>query len=211
MTDQLSLYNGALRILKERRLADLTENREPRRLLDGVWNDGAVKYCLQSGQWTFATRTARLDYSPSVEPPFGYRYAFDQPEDMVRVTGIWHDERCIQPLLQYTDERHFWYCDLTTIYVSFVSNLPNYGGDFSLWPETFVQLVQAFLALQIAGNLTQGQGLIALADRAWEKARLAAASLDAQNKPTKFLPESAWTAARRGRRSRDSYWNGEIR
>jgi hypothetical protein len=37
---KLKLYNDALGILGERRLASLTENREPRRVLDEVWDAG---------------------------------------------------------------------------------------------------------------------------------------------------------------------------
>ena len=203
MPTQLTLYNGALRILKERKLASLSENREPRRLLDGAWgsgaSEGAIRYCLQMGQWTWGTRTSRIDYSPSVEPDFGYRYAFDQPADMVRVCGLSEDEYATVPLIRYSDERHYWYADLSPIYVSYVSNHEDYGGDMSLWPETFIKLVEAYLAKEIAGNLTQGTGLIALADRAWKEAKSEALSLDGLNKPTRAFPEGSWNRSRRGR------------
>lgn len=217
MVTQLGLYNSALsEILKERKLADLTENREPRRLLDDAWEDGptgdgAVKYCLEMGQWTFATRTVQADYSPSVEPDFGFRYAFDQPTDMVKVCGLWSDPGMQQPLLRYADERHYWYTDLPTIYVSYVSNHADYGGDMSLWPETFKELVSARLAVKIAGKLTQGTGLIALAEKAWKDAKLEATAGDAMRKPTKFLPEGSWNASRRGFGLRSSRWSGEFR
>lgn len=213
MTTQLSLYNGCLRLVKERKLASLTENREPRRLLDDAWGDGqtegAVKSCLEDGQWTFATRTVQADYSPSVEPTFGYRYAFDQPEDMVRVCGIFSDPQCEIPLLQYTDERHFWYANLATIYVSYVSNGLDYGADLSLWPEKFVKFVEAYLANEIAGNLTQGEALIQLAANALKQTRLAAASLDASHKPTRFMPQGSWLNARHGNSYRNSRWDGQ--
>jgi hypothetical protein len=212
MASKLSLYTGALRILKERRLGSLTENREPRRLLDDAWGDGstsgAVKYCLEMGQWAFATRTVQADYSPSVEPDFGYRYAFDQPDDMVRPTGIYRDEHCLSPLLLYSDERRYWYTDLQTIYVSYVSNGPDYGADLSLWPESFAKLVEAYLAKEIVGNLTQGDSKAQLAERHWEKIKLEARSIDAMNKPTKFTPQGSWGRSRHGGSSRNSLWNG---
>lgn len=211
MATKLSLYNGALRIVKERKLASLSENREPRRLLDDAWGDGsttgAVKYCLEMGQWTFATRTVQADYSPSVEPDFGYRYAFDQPVDMVRPTGIFCDAYCQQPLLQYSDERRYWYADLPTIYVSYVSNGADYGADLSLWPESFSKLVEAYLAKEIAGNLTQGDGKVQLAEKHWQAAKLDAKSIDAMNKPTRFTPQGSWGRSRRGWSSRNSLWN----
>lgn len=195
MTTKLSVYNGALRLCKERRLASPSENREPRRLLDDAW-DGSVRKCLQMGQWTFGTRTQRLDYSPSVEPEFGYRRAFNQPEDMVRVTAICSDEYFRQPLLAYADERHYWYCDLDTIYIRFVSNAAEYGLDMSLWPESFVKYLEADLADEIVGNLTDADS-----DKVSKKCKIAkreALSLDAMNKPTAFPPEGGWNRARRG-------------
>lgn len=207
MTTKLGLYNGALRLIKERKLASLSENREPRRLLDDAYGDGqtegSVKLCLELGQWTFATRTVQSDYSPSIEPPFGYQYAFDQPSDMVDVCGIFSDEYCAQPLLHYTDERHFWYCDLQTIYVQYVSNHTSYGADLSLWPESFVKVVEADLAREIAGNLTQGEDKVKLAYQAFNMALRDARSGDAMRKPAKFMPQGGWVTARRLGASRD--------
>ncbi len=200
MASKLAIYN-----------ASLSENREPRRLLDDAWGDGsttgAVKYCLEIGQWTFATRTIQLDASPSVEPAFGYRYAFDQPVDMVDVCGIYQDERCGIPLLLYADERHFWYSDLDPIFVSYVSNHADYGADLSLWPESFVKLMEAYLANEIVGNLTGAES--DRVSKVLERARTVAKSGDAMRKPTKFMPPGSWTIARhygwrgdRGNRSR---------
>lgn len=192
-TTKLSVYNGALRLCKERRLASLSENREPRRLLDDVW-DSCVQSCLQMGQWTFGTRTQMLDYTPSIEPDFGYRRAFIQPDDMVRVTAICSDEYFTQPLLRYADERHYWYCDLDTIYVRFVSNDADYGLDMSLWPESFVKYLQADLADEIVGNLTGADS--EKVEKETKKAKRQALSLDAMNKPTTFPPPGLWASSR---------------
>lgn len=208
---KLGLYNGALRILKERKLASLSENREPRRLLDDVWGDGstngAVRYCLEMGQWTFATRSAQVDYSPSITPGFGHRYAFDQPSDMVRVTAVCADEYYTQPLLEYVDERRYWYASQPTIYVKYISNDANYGADLSLWPESFVKVVEAYLAKEIAGSLTQGDDKVRLAEALWDQAKKEARSADAMNKPTVFPPPGSWVSSRRGN-SRRSLWSG---
>lgn len=195
MATKLSLYNGALRLCKERRLASLSENREPRRLLDDAY-DGSVARCLELGQWTFATRAQRIDYSPSVEPDFGYRRAFDQPIDMVRVTAVCSDEYYNSPLLQYSDERRYWYADLDTIYVRFVSNDTGYGMDLSLWPESFAKLVEADLANEVVGNLT-GADPDKVAKQ-YKIAKADARALDAMNQPTVFTPAGGWSSARRG-------------
>ena len=43
MATRLQLYNRALRIIQERKLSSLTEKREPRFLLDDVWEEGGVR------------------------------------------------------------------------------------------------------------------------------------------------------------------------
>ena len=131
-TTRLKLYNEALiTFLGERALGSLAENREPRRVLDAVWDNGAIDYCLEQGLWNFATRAQQITYSPSVEPPFGYRYAFTKPDDYVRTAAVCSDERFNCPLTQYADEGGFWFADLDTLYVKYVSDDDQYGYDLS--------------------------------------------------------------------------------
>lgn len=201
MADKLSIFNSALRLCKERKLASLSENREPRRLLDDAWGDGsthgAVKACLEMGQWTFAMRTAMVDYSPSVSPSFGYAYAFDQPADMVRVSAVCRDEYFKEPLLDYTSERGYWYAPIETIFVKWVSNDQDYGADLSLWPESFVNVVEAYLATEIVGNLTQSSsGLIDRCEKALKTALTQARGNDMMNQPTRFMPKGSWISSR---------------
>src|SRR3546814_6155120 len=108
---QLSLYNGALRLCGEAKLANLTEDREPRYVLDDVWDDGALRHCLQQGLWNFAMRTVEAEYSPSVEPSFGFRRAFDKPTDWVRTAAMASDEyfRCPLTSLGARDGGGFWF------------------------------------------------------------------------------------------------------
>ena len=206
---QLSLYNGALRLCGARKLTSLSENTEPRRLLDAAWgsppSDGAIKYCLEVGNWTFATRTVQMDYDPSIDPSFGFRYVFEQPEDLVRVCGIWQDEACTVPLLQYRDERRYWFASIQTIYVAFVSSLPEYGLDYSLWPEAFVKTVEAFLANEIALNLTQDKDKLGYVTQQWKSCVSEAKSRDGARQPTQFLPQGSWTGARLNGNYRSQY------
>lgn len=214
-TTQLSIWNGALQLCKERRLASISPTSESARLLSDAWGDGqtsgVVKKCLERGQWKFATRTVRLDSSPSVEPPFGYQYAFNQPEDMVQVVGIFLDEYASTPLLNYSDERGYWYAGSDPIYASYISNDPQYGADMSLWPETFVDLVEAELADKIVGNLTQGEARKQATEAAVKKALLTARSSDSFRSPTKLMPLGTWATARGGGGHRNSRWNGAYR
>lgn len=214
MADKLSLFNGALRLCEERRLASLTENREPRRLLDDAWGDGAtsgaVKHCLELGQWTFATRTGRMDYDSNLSVDFGYRYAFSKPTDFVRTVAVCSDEFFEEPMLQYKDEARVLYAPIQTLYVSWVSNGAHYGADMSLWPESFSKLVEAYLAAEIVASLTKDSGVRDRVEAAFASAKSSAETLDAQNRPTALMPMGGWVRSRMGRSGyRRSRWNGQ--
>lgn len=198
MATKLSLYNEALRICGERKLASLTEDREPRRLLDDVWDEGAIDYCLEQGQWNFAIRSAKLEYAPSIDPAFGYQYAFERPIDFVRLAAFCSDEYYNVPLTQFSEEGGFWFSDLDEIYIKYVSNDASYGTDYSLYPQTFVRYVAAYLASEIIDRLTQNNSLWDKTYRLMQKRLIDARSKDAMNEPTQFPPTGRWVSSRRG-------------
>lgn len=203
MPSKLSLYNGALRELGEGKLASLSENREPRRVLDSMWDADAVKTCLAAGQWNFATNSIELSYSPSVTPAFGYTYAFDKPENWVRTTAMCSDERFTSPLLHYQDEGDYWYADLDTLYVRYVDSGTSFGLDYSKWPANFTRYVETWLAARICMPLTQNQGKRDGLEQLAEVWLVKAKSTDAMDEATKFMPTGSWTRARTGRGNRE--------
>jgi hypothetical protein len=201
MTTRLSLYNGALLAIGERELASLTENREPRRVLDTVWNEGAVDYCLGLGQWKFAKRTTQATPDTGVEPSFGYRKAYPLPSDFLRTAGVWSDEYGSMPLTQYRQEANYIFSDIEPIYLSYISNDAAYGGDLSRWPTDFVQTVQTYLAHRIVWRLTQNQDKTDKLEKAFRKLEKEAKSSDAMEDPTKFPPQGSWVSSRTGTRA----------
>jgi hypothetical protein len=201
-TSRLGLYNGALRECRERKLASLSENREPRRLLDDVWAEGQglVAFVLQAKQWKFGRRTQMLEPESSVDPVFGYANAFARPDDLCRICAVCEDERLDVPLLHYQYEGGYWYADIDPIYVTYVSSDAGYGGDFSKWPPNFVLWVETHMASLIAGRLTGAKAdrndLLKLA-----KDRLkTAANTDAMEAPPVFPPTGTFERARMGGR-----------
>lgn len=197
MTTQLTLYNGALLALKERKLASLSENNESRRALDIAW-DGAVKYCLEAGLWNFAMRTAKFTRDTAFTASFGYKNKFVKPSDFVRLGALCYDEYFNTPLNAYTDEAGAWYADEDIIYVSYVSDDANYGNSLNRWPESFVNFVTLYLADQAGGRITGKEDLV---KEALGRAEKEARAKDAMNEPTKFMPQGNWTKARGGGRS----------
>lgn len=195
-TTRLSLYNEALRICGERRLASLSENREPRHLLDQVWNEGWIDKCLEAGQWNFAMRSVQLDYDTDVQPNFGMTYGFSKPSDWIRTAGLCADERFSEPLLNYKDEAGYWYADQTPIYVRIISNDAAFGANLSLWPGTFAGFAAAFGASQIVTKLTSDKDRLVLTKRELRDRKRDALNKDAMNDPTTFPARGSWVRAR---------------
>lgn len=198
MTTRLDLYNMALLEIGERELASLTEDREPRRVLDQVWNTGFVDYVLKNGQWKFAKRTIEMANEPSITPGFGYSKAYTRPSDLVRITGITSDEYGQNPLTAYAAEGAYFFADVEPFYLSYVSNNASYGGDLSRWPSDFTLYAHTYLAMRVCKRLTQDKSefdrLVDLGKKRLSEAK----SADAMEGPTIFPPAGSFVRARQG-------------
>jgi hypothetical protein len=206
---RLQLYNNALLLCGERFLASLDEDREPRRLLDQVWASNGINYCLERGQWHFAMRALQVDYDPAITPDFGYNRGFNKPDDWVNTSAVCSDEFFRSPLLEYADERGFWFASIDTIYVKIVSNSNQYGGDPSIWPATFCDYIAAYFASRILSKLAgdksaqqtalfgpPGNPRAGILHETLHQAKNAAA----MTQPTVFPAQGSWSRARRGAR-----------
>lgn len=210
MTSKLTIYQGACAAIGSRKLASLTEDRLTRRELDGVFSRGGIRTCLKMGQWNFAMRTVELDYSPSVEPDFGFRRAFDKPTDWIRTCGVAADEHFKNQLTDYMDEAGFWYADLDTIYVRFVSDGTDYGLDYSKWPEDFTRYVEAWFGLQIHDRVVNNANKKEQLKDEVKKLLAGAKARDAMDEAAVFLPAGTWSTSRRGRSRGDRGSRGQL-
>lgn len=205
-TDRLKIYNGALLLVGERSITSVNVVEESRRLLDEVWNDNGVRYCLEQGQWMFAMRTAQFTYDASITPAFGFQRGFTKPTDWVLTSGICSDEYCRTPLLQYVDEAGYWYADIDDIYVRYVSDNTSYGLDYAKWPDTFTEYVKAYFASRICHKIPGSKeavqklhgppgypqrGLL-------HQALLIAKNRCAMASPTSFPARGSWVSSRVG-------------
>jgi hypothetical protein len=202
---KLQLYNQALRLVGEGKLATVTDNRPERFALDSIWDEDPVKQMLEETYWNFATRTMEWNYNSAIEPDFGYSRAFDKPANFVRTVAICSDEFFTAPLLGYCDEAGYWYCDLDTIYIKYVSDADDYGRDMSLWTELFRNCVATKMAKELAISLTKSLSLKDDLSKDHNKYLKEAKSLNAQEKPTQFLPAGRWIRSRSGGRSSGMY------
>lgn len=156
---RLSLYNDALMALKQNALSSLTENTKARRLLDQVWTGGGVEYCLEQGQWQFATRFVEQDADPDIDMQFGYAYAFDKPDDWVVTCGVCSDDRFTTPLRDYKDTTDYLLADINPLYWMYVSKDAQFGLNLARWPQTFSDYVSMYFAGRICMGLTGDKAL----------------------------------------------------
>ncbi len=194
---QLSLYNQALRLVGETKLASLTANRPERYALDSIWDEDPIKQMLEEAQWTFAIRSLEWNYDSSVTSDFGYLYAFTKPSNYVRSAAICSDEYYREPITAFSDENNYWFCDLQTIYIKYVSDADLFGRDYSLWTELFRTCVATKMAVELAISLTKSQSMMDGLEARLKKHIADAKSLDAMNEPTRFPTAGNWTRARR--------------
>jgi len=193
-TSRLQIYNDALLLCGERFLNSLTEEREPRRLLDHVWNNEGVEGCLEEGQWFFAMRTIRIDYDPGIEPEYGYQYAFEKPSDWRLTSAVCQDEFFRVPQTRYFDESDYWYSDLTELYIRYVSDDSGYGLDLSRWPRKFTKFVAAHFASEIIHKIDAERANEMLAVR--ERRLMESKNHDAMADSTVFPAQGSWSSAR---------------
>lgn len=205
--DKLGIYNAVLRKCRSKKILTLSENRRPRRLIDGVWAEDPIRFCLEQGQWQFATKTVKLEASTSVEPEFGLKYAFVKPDDYVRTVALSANEYFSEPFNQFADEAKYLYADIDELYVKFVSDATDYGKDYSLWSMSFQRLVVAHIAQEIVGDLTDSTTLEDKIEKEYDKRLQKAQGIDGVNRPTRFPPRGSWNNARN--RGRNTSFRGE--
>ncbi len=200
MTTQLTLYNGALLLLSQPELAAVDEDKEARHVLDFWYEDkDGISACLEMGKWNFATRTSSLEYNPSLSPSFGLNRAFNKPDDWVNTIEVSADENFTLPMtdLEFKDEHKYFFTTVDTMYIRYVSNGTSYGKDLNLWPQSFVNMVEAWLAWRISQRVNPKK--TTTAKKYFEDERKNARSKDALQEGIKFFPQTGWQRARRNR------------
>lgn len=120
-----------------------------RRLLDECY-DEIVAYLLSEGLWNFGQRTVALEYETSIEPAFGYQYAFEIPTDLVRIVAVSQNGELFPPLNDYLEEGDYYHTNCSVLYLQYVSNHADYGLDTAKWTPSFKKALAAHLAVEIA-------------------------------------------------------------
>ena len=197
---QLGTYNKALRHLEERQLLNLTENREPRRLLDAEWSD-AILMCLQSGYFRFSIRQVMASPDSASTPNFGRKYSYTKPSDWIRTYQVSPDDRFLLLDRDYADQNNVWYSDLPYFYVRYVSNDPNFGLNMALWPMAFTEYLGCYLAYLISPRLAQSKDKVDTIEKRLKRFKAEAVATDAMDAPPGKIPPGTWVQSRTPRGS----------
>lgn len=196
MATKLSIFNGALMALGERRLTDTGEDSEPARELAVVY-DQVVEECLSVGSWNFAVETIMADADTGVVPEFGYAEVFAKPDDWLRTVAVSQDPYFNRPLLHYIDDVNYWSADSTPIYIRYVSHDTGIGLELTRWTAHFSRYVELELAARVGLRLTQNASLVEAVNGLRDKARKTALNRDSMDEAQpKFPPPGNWTLAR---------------
>jgi hypothetical protein len=198
MTTVLRVYNGALRLLGERRLTSTSEARDVRYHLDDAYAEVKPR-CLEQGYWNFAMRAVSLTSSGSITVDFGFEYAFEKPTDWVRTYIVSDNETLERWTNRFQEEAGVWYADVTPLYARYVSNDTSYGYNLGLWTQTYSDYVAAELALDVAPTIsTMSSDKLADIEKARNAARSKAMNHDAMDEPPVSPPFGTWTRSRGG-------------
>lgn len=148
--DKLSLYNNALLLIGQRSLSSLTEDREPRHLLDASYALDAIEYCLEVVKPVFSRKTALISsVTPSTEHDLDSVQTL--PSDYITIVGVYSDAKLDQEINRYIIEGNTLSCEYPTIYIRYISN--TVVTDFSYWAPSFSRVVAAYLAREISIKL----------------------------------------------------------
>jgi hypothetical protein len=197
-TSKLKLYQGACLILKETPIDTVSDDILIRYTLDLVYDD-TVEYLLGEGNWDFAMRPVMIDHSTSVQPSFGYSFAFEKPDDWVKTSRIAANEMFWPPLgpNEFVDETTNWSANCDPLYVSYISHDASFGLNLGNWPATFARAVEYELAFRVGPRCCglSGDQLDALEKRKFRVLK-DARSKDAMNDASLRPPPGRLTQSR---------------
>lgn len=190
-TEWLRIYNDALNILGEQRLAHGEDDSRNRTPLDTAVDSGLVASALEDIGWQFALKTVKSDYNPSISPDFGYSYAHNNPADLLIFDGVFLDEYLREPLKDYNYEGTVIYADHQELYIQYVST--DYVTSPATWTSTFKRYIAAAMAKDCVAAFQADVNRVELV---WKQRKNDAKNLDASQSPPVVILPGSWVRSR---------------
>jgi len=191
-SDWLKIYNDALLILGQPKIVNTSDDSQRRAALDTAMNTDLVESCMEETGWLFGRTSDQVDYDPGIEPSWGYTKALPKPANMLRLNGIFTDEYMYQPLKRYEDEGDYWYADVDTVYVQYISR--SFLTAPQDWPVYFRKYVASALAMAAGPSLPNSN--VQNAMLVHKQRQYDAKSNDAIASPPQVICNGNWSQAR---------------
>jgi len=192
MSSQISICQGALRIIGSARITALDGSTEEAVQLSDAW-DVTRDAELERHPWVFSLARTTLAAS-SVIPPFDYDYAYPVPSDSLRILDVAGYPNRFWTLGR-NDDRKAILINGTggqEINVRYVQKVTTVGD----YPAAFAKVLSAALAVELCERITQNDGKIQVAAARYEQAIKDAYLTDAIEMPPQQQPEDEWILAR---------------
>lgn len=190
MTSLTSIANDALILMGEPVISDINEASKPARVIKAAWPSVRDKV-LSLYPWNVATRRASLAQLAAA-PEIGWLYAYQLPDQTLRVLGTWDNEYERPGFRDFIVENGQVLTDAIEIWVRYIIRVDN----VALYPPWLVDAMSARLAWQTVFAITSSQTVRAEMKEAYDKAMSEAKRIDADEQPIAERPVGDWVTAR---------------
>jgi len=186
---QLQLYNRALAAIGQRQLPsiDSPATRETQVVLDDIYqssDNGALNYCLEMAQPSFARKTAKLataaasavhDLDSVHTLPADYVTLITRPDGR---SSVYSDANLSEEVGRYMIDSGSLACDFDPVYIRYLSN------DLSLndYEPSFIEVVVYYLAKEVATRLDSAEQSRA-EELFWSRVKLCRELAEQRDKP----------------------------
>jgi len=153
---KLSLYNGALQLLGERRLLTDTDDAATRRDLDALYDTNAVDYCLEIVKPRYSTVLLQLTgVAPTGDSAFDF--AAPIPADFIALfqsiegkPAMFQDGREESPITRFIREGQELLSDFEFPYIRYC--IAHTDPQLADMPASFALVVSAYMARELASK-----------------------------------------------------------
>lgn len=193
-TDKIAICNLALDVLKQAPIASIDTPQSSTEIICARWYDKTRRELLRKHTWNFA-KTRQILTADAATPEFGYGYAFNLPNDYIRLCTIGDDAiDDIRRRYEIEDGQLLIDNDSSSLKISYIYNCE----DVTKFDPMFVSC----LVLTMANNMATKFSATA-AVKTQIKDDLAeivpwATAVDGQERPPKRIQTSKFLVRRRG-------------
>jgi hypothetical protein len=154
MATKLSLYNGALQLLGERRLLTDTDDVSTRLDLDALYDTDAVDYCLEIVKPRYASLLTMLTGAPPAGDS-GYDFEAPLPADFIAIfslidgtPAIYRDDLEESPVTRVLRESTNLLSDTEFPFIRYL--IAHTDPQLADMPPSFAKVVSAYMARELA-------------------------------------------------------------